>query len=86
MSQNLKVSQSDFEPDGRIVWSLVLDQTDLQVLAEALDFYLEGLDPGDQLVIPTVTLIRHLRVSWPFAARMSVLFEKRMARERKNAV
>jgi len=85
MSVNVDVIAIDHDFEETPIWSPFLDQTDLEVLAEALDFYLESLDGRDPIVDSVVSLIRHLRVNWPFMVRMGVLFEKRLAKERKNA-
>jgi hypothetical protein len=48
----------DFEKEP--IWSPFLDQTDLEVMAEALDFYLQHLSRRDPVRESVVCLIRHL--------------------------
>jgi len=85
MSVNVDVLATDHDFEETPIWSPFLDKQDLEVLAEALDFYLEALEPRDPMVISVTSLIRHLRINWPFTVRMGELFEKRLAKERKNA-
>jgi len=85
MSVNMDTFAIDHDFEEPPTWSPFLDQADLEIMAEALDFYLECLNTDDPMVISVCSLIRRLRTSWPFAVRMGELFEKRLAKERRNA-
>src|SRR3989304_5980210 len=61
MSVNMDAFSIDDDFEEPPIWSPFLDQTDLKVIAEALDFYLQSLDCRDPRVISVCSLIRNLR-------------------------
>jgi len=74
--------EGDFEkPPG---FSVFLDAHDLEVLAEALEFYLECLEPRDNMVNSVCSLIEYLSQFRPFSERTTEIFMARVQKELKN--
>jgi len=71
MSQKLRGLIADWDYEEQPIWSPFLDRTDLEMLAEALYFYLQCLAIRDPLRGEVNELINHLSTScWPFCAKI----------------